>query len=332
MSKGFKFIDSAKIFIKAGDGGNGHCSFRRERYVPKGGPDGGNGGRGGNIVLIGSTQLATLQDFRYQRHYRAKDGQDGGKSQCTGANGPDLEIRVPLGTLVVSEDHSQVLGEVLEDAQRVIIAEGGRGGRGNMNYASSINRAPRKCTPGEKREGQWVEMELRVLADVGIVGPPNVGKSTLLSRLTAAKPKVADYPFTTLVPGLGVLQERDKPITLADIPGLIEGAHEGLGLGTSFLKHIQRTRLLLYVTTVSEENPESAWTQFSKTRTEILHHDASAKSKPFVVALNKIDILEPQAIKDIVCLFNENGIEVFPVSAKEETGLKHLTQKLYEYF
>lgn len=326
----FKFVDQAKIFIEAGDGGNGNVGFRREKFVPRGGPDGGDGGKGGDITVVGSIHLGTLQDFQLKRHFRAGNGQKGGSKQKTGADGSSLQIKVPLGTIIYDEKNKTKLGEIVADGETLLLADGGKGGLGNIHFKTSTNQAPRKATPGEKREGQWVRLELKLIADVGIVGFPNAGKSTLLARLTAAKPKIGDYPFTTLSPSLGVLERDGKRLTLADIPGLIEGAHEGHGLGFHFLRHIQRTGTLLYVISVETNNAEKIWNQYKATRDEISAYDKKILERPFIVALNKIDLLTDVDLRRSMTPFEKESIHPVAISAKEGGGIDALAKRLYE--
>ena len=250
-----KFIDLVKIYIKAGDGGAGHISFRREKYVPKGGPDGGNGGKGGDIIFIANKNLNTLLDFKYKRKFIAESGQPGGKAKRTGRNGKDIIIQVPVGTVIKDAETGEILCDFTEDKQQQIIAFGGKGGLGNAEFSTPTNQAPKYAQPGLPGEERWIFLELKLLADVGIVGFPNAGKSTLISVLSSAKPKIADYPFTTLVPNLGmVFVDDSKSFVIADIPGLIEGASEGKGLGLEFLRHIERTNLLIFLIDSTSED------------------------------------------------------------------------------
>ncbi|MEZ4845689.1 MAG: GTPase ObgE [Bdellovibrionota bacterium] len=254
------FIDQTKIFVKAGDGGDGKISFNREKYKPKGGPDGGDGGNGGSIILVGSKDETSLLTYRYKKHFRAQDGKSGQGKNKKGASGEDMYLRVPLGTIVKDIDTGEIRGEILHDKEEWVMEKGGKGGIGNVRFASSTNRAPRQSTPGEKHEGHWVQLELKLLADLGIVGFPNAGKSTLLKTLTNAKPKIGNYAFTTLSPNLGVLKVKEKSIRIGDIPGIIEGAHEGLGLGFQFLKHIQRNKALLFLISADPKRATQART------------------------------------------------------------------------
>jgi GTP-binding protein len=291
-----KFVDEASIHVAAGNGGNGSASFRREKYVPFGGPDGGDGGRGGSVFLEGDSGLNTLVDFRHKRKYRAQNGQGGSGRNMTGRSGEDITIRVPLGTIVKDEETGDVLGEITEQAQRILVARGGKGGLGNVHFKSSTNRAPRQTVPAEKGEQRQLELELKVLADVGLLGFPNAGKSTLISAVSAARPKVADYPFTTLYPNLGVVRiDVERSFVIADIPGLIEGAAEGTGLGIQFLKHLQRTRLLLHLVDLAplalDVDPAAQVRQLEQ---EMEKFDPSLMQMPRWLVFTKADLLTPQ--------------------------------------
>ncbi len=284
-----RFVDQATITVQAGAGGDGCISFRREKFVPKGGPDGGDGGDGGSVSLVGSPQLQTLADLEYRRHYRAERGQHGMGSNRHGRNGASVRVPVPLGTDVFDAESGEKLGEVLEPEQELVVARGGRGGRGNARFVSATNQAPRRAEPGEPGEERKVRLVLRLLADIGIVGLPNAGKSTLLSRLTRASPKVASYPFTTLTPNLGVMKTRDFRYTIADMPGIIKGAHEGKGLGLWFLRHIERTRMLVFVIDASTGRLRE---EYQELLAEIGGYDKRILERPRVIALNKVDLLQ----------------------------------------
>ena len=303
--------------------------FFRAKFIPKGGPDGGDGGKGGDVVLVGSTHKSTLHDFQFKKHFRAENGNQGGRAQRTGADGEDLELKVPLGTIVSDPKTGQVAGEVLQEGERFVLEEGGRGGLGNLHFATSVNQSPRKFTPGVKRDGKWIRLELRLLADVGIVGLPNAGKSTLLAALSRARPKVADYPFTTLSPMLGIVRYGEKSWSMADMPGLIDGAHEGAGLGIQFLRHIQRTRVLLYVVGADPHHPKMSWKDFQTTRHEIECYDRSLRERKFLVTMNKVDLLGEKERERILSEFYKKGIVPVPISAKERTGLKELLEALH---
>lgn len=289
-----KFLDQAKIYIKAGDGGNGACSFRREKYVEFGGPDGGNGGKGGDVVVEAVEGLNTLIDFRYRQHFKARRGTNGMGRDRTGAGGETLVIQVPAGTQVLDDDGDFLLADLTEIGQQALLARGGRGGLGNAAFKSSTNRAPRRADPGQPGEELWVWLRLKLIADAGLVGLPNAGKSTFLSRVSRARPKIADYPFTTLHPNLGVVGAGEEEFVLADIPGLIEGAHEGAGLGTRFLGHIERCRVLLHLIDGTQDDPVDAW---HTVRTELDGYGADLAQKPEIVVLNKVDAVPADALK-----------------------------------
>lgn len=289
-----KFLDQAKIWVKAGDGGNGCVAFRREKFVEFGGPWGGDGGKGGDVIVEAVPNLNTLIDYRYAQHFKAERGGDGAGRDMTGADGRDLVLKVPVGTEILAEDKTTVIADLVEPGQRVTLCRGGRGGFGNAHYKSSTNRAPRRADPGAPGEERWVWLRLKLIADAGIVGLPNAGKSTFLAAVSAAKPKIADYPFTTLTPQLGVVRlGDDAEFVLADIPGLIEGAHEGAGLGDRFLGHIERCAVLLHLV----DGTRSAVTEAYRTvRAELEAYGAGLAGKPEVVALNKADAIEPRAL------------------------------------
>jgi len=291
-----KFVDEAHIWIKAGKGGDGSASFRREKYIQYGGPDGGDGGRGGSVFLVGDSGLNTLVDFRHQREYKAEKGQSGSGSKMYGKGGSDIFIRVPLGTIVTDEDLEKKLGDVTEHRQHLCVATGGKGGLGNVHFKSSTNRSPRKTTQGTLGEDRNLHLELKVLADIGLLGFPNAGKSTLISSVSAARPKVADYPFTTLYPNLGVVSVGlDSSFVIADVPGLIEGASGGAGLGIQFLKHLKRTRLLLHLVDIAplDENHDLIL-EFRQLETELAAFDPELMNKPRWLVLTKADLLDPE--------------------------------------
>lgn len=326
-----KFIDTAKIFLQAGNGGNGCVSFRREKYVPKGGPDGGDGGNGGNIIIQADGSINTLIDFKYRRHYRAENGKHGKGKNQHGKNGEDLIIRVPAGTIIKNAENGDVIADLVKDGESIIVAHGGKGGKGNASFVTSTRQAPRIATRGEKGESLWVILELHLLADVGIIGMPNAGKSTLISRISSARPKIADYPFTTLAPNLGVVKYDDfHSFVVADLPGLIEGAHEGKGLGDQFLKHIERTNLLIHLITLDREN-DSVFKKYKIIRKELDKYDPKLSEKPEIVALNKIDLpFVRERIEEIKKKFAEKSIKVYPVSAITGEGIKELIQGVVE--
>src|SRR5512139_3568904 len=308
-----KFVDEAKIHVKAGDGGNGCISFRREKFIPRGGPDGGDGGKGGDVILQADAQLTTLLDLTYPRQIRAQKGSHGKGKDQTGKNGEDFFVRVPAGTLVRDDQTGEVLQDLLFEGQRFVVAEGGRGGRGNARFATPTRRAPRRAEKGEKGQEHWFRLELKLLADVGLIGYPNVGKSTLLSRISSARPKIADYPFTTLVPNLGVVnREGHRPFVVADIPGLIEGASKGAGLGLTFLRHVERARLLIHLLDISEGPSRDAVKDFDGLNHELTAYDPLLQEKMQRVALNKIDLPSVQKrAKDIKNQFEKMGYRLY---------------------
>ncbi|MDR0677444.1 MAG: GTPase ObgE [Holosporaceae bacterium] len=289
-----KFLDKAKIFIKAGDGGNGCLSFRREKFVEFGGPDGGDGGKGGNVYVEGTNRLNTLIDYRYQQHFLAQRGENGKSSNKTGADGEDLILKVPTGT-EISGDWGGIV-DIIESGRKVLIARGGKGGRGNARFKSSINQAPRRADNGEKGDELWISLQLKLIADVGLIGMPNAGKSTFLSTTTRAQPKIADYPFTTTIPQLGVARIGRQEFVLADIPGLINGAHLGRGLGDKFLAHIERCRILIHLIDITSEN---IFSSYEAIREELERYGASLNQKPEIIALNKIDAVSAALAKKI---------------------------------
>ena len=290
-----KFLDQAKIYIKAGNGGSGSASFRREKFVEYGGPDGGDGGDGGSIIIQSDRNLNTLIDFRYAQHFKAQHGKPGSKRNKTGANGEDLILKVPLGTQVYEEDNNTLIYDFTKNKEKYLIASGGKGGLGNVRFKSSTNRAPRKKTNGKLGEEFWVWLQLKVIADIGIIGKPNAGKSSLLAALTRAKPKIANYPFTTINPNLGVSYFAGKEITLADIPGLVEGAHKGVGLGDKFLRHIERCKILLHLIDLSENN---LFNSYKKIKLELSNYDKDLIKKKEIIFFNKSDLLENNEINE----------------------------------
>lgn len=319
------FYDTAKIFVRGGDGGNGCVSFRREKYVPRGGPDGGDGGKGGDVVLVADEGLRTLVDFHYRVHFKAKRGEHGRGSNMHGANGEDLVIRVPVGTVVKDAETGAVLADLTVPGQREVVARGGRGGRGNARFLSNANRAPRMAEKGEPGEERWLFLELKLLADVGLVGYPNAGKSTLLARTTAARPKIAAYPFTTLEPNLGVVKLEETSFVLADIPGLIAGAHAGAGLGHEFLRHIERTRLIVHVVDTAGTEGRDPVEDYHRINTELALYRRELIELPQVVAANKMDL--PAAAENLPRLkaaAEKDGRRVFPVSAVTGQGVQEL--------
>ncbi|MCI9068446.1 MAG: GTPase ObgE [Lachnospiraceae bacterium] len=322
------FADSAKIFIKSGRGGDGHVSFRRELYVPNGGPDGGDGGRGGDIIFVVDKGLNTLTDFRHVRKYAATNGQEGGKRRCHGKDGQDLEIKVPEGTVIRDLETGKVIADMSGEHVREIILKGGRGGNGNMHYATATMQVPKYAQPGQDGQELWVLLELKVIADVGLVGFPNVGKSTLLSRVSNARPKIANYHFTTLNPHLGVVDLGEgEGFVMADIPGLIEGASEGIGLGHAFLKHIERTKVLIHMVDAASTEGRDPVEDIRAINEELEKYDPALLTRPQVIAANKIDAIVSggeDPIQRIRETFEKNGIRVFAVSAVSGQGIKEL--------
>jgi len=290
-----KFLDQAKIYIKAGNGGAGSASFRREKFVEYGGPDGGDGGDGGSIIVQSDRNLNTLIDFRYAQHFKAQHGKPGSKRNKTGANGEDLTLKVPLGTQIYEEDNNTLIYDFTKNKEKYLVASGGKGGLGNVRFKSSTNRAPRKKTNGKLGEEFWIWLQLKVIADIGIIGKPNAGKSSLLAALTRAKPKIANYPFTTINPNLGVSYYGGKEITLADIPGLVEGAHKGVGLGDKFLRHIERCKILLHLIDLSEDNLLNS---YKKIKLELSNYDKNLIKKKEIIFFNKSDLLEDNVINE----------------------------------
>ena len=289
-----KFLDQAKIYIKAGNGGSGSASFRREKFIEFGGPDGGDGGDGGSVIIESDRNLNTLIDFRYTQHFKAQHGKNGSKRNRTGANGENLILNVPVGTQIYEEDNNTLIYDFTKNKERYLVASGGKGGLGNVRFKSSVNRAPKKKTNGKNGEEFWIWLQLKVIADIGIIGKPNAGKSSLLSALTRAKPKIANYPFTTLNPNLGVTYYDRKEVTLADIPGLVEGAHKGIGLGDKFLRHIERCKVLLHLIDLSENNLEKTYKEITK---ELSSYDKKLSKKKEIIFFNKSDLFDNDEIK-----------------------------------
>lgn len=327
------FIDSARIFVKAGDGGNGMSSFRREKYVPNGGPNGGDGGRGADIILKVDRNINTLVDFRYKRQFKGPAGEGGQSSNKYGRNAESLIIPVPMGTTVRDEESGLLMADLIEDGQTFVVAKGGRGGRGNAHFHTSSNRAPTFAEKGEPGEERWVRLELKVLADVGLLGYPSVGKSSIIRKVSSAKPEVAAYHFTTLTPVLGVVSVDDgKSFVMADIPGLIEGASEGVGLGHNFLRHVERSNILIHVLDVSGIEGRDPIEDFHKINEELKKYSEKLSKKPQLIALNKIDLVEDVATIDRVrSYFEENGYEVFTVNALTGEGLSDLVHRAWYY-
>jgi GTP-binding protein len=334
-----KFIDEAKIYIKAGDGGNGAATFRREKYIPMGGPNGGDGGRGGSIYVVADCNINTLVDYRYTRKFIGKRGENGGGADCYGAGGDDIILRMPVGTVIADQNTGEILADLDVNEKKILIAKGGKGGLGNIHFKSSTNRAPRQKTNGEQGEEHELTLELRVLADVGLLGLPNAGKSTLIRAVSSARPKVADYPFTTLHPNLGVVRvDTEKSFVMADVPGLIEGAADGAGLGIRFLKHLQRTRILLHLVDIAPIDPDADPVRDAKAIVgELIKHDPALADKPRWLILNKLDLIPEEdrekTVKDFLKAYKKatkyDG-PVYPITAISGEGTKPLIYALHE--
>ena len=328
------FADRAKIFIKSGKGGDGHVSFRRELYVPCGGPDGGDGGDGGDIIFEVDDGLNTLSDFRQVRKYAAQDGEQGGKKRCHGKNGGDLIVKVPEGTVIKDFESGKVIADMSGENRREVILKGGRGGQGNMHYATPTMQAPKYAQPGQSGQELWVQLELKVIADVGLVGFPNVGKSTLLSRVSNARPKIANYHFTTLNPHLGVVDiDGGKGFVMADIPGLIEGASEGIGLGYDFLRHIERTRVLVHVVDAASTEGRDPLEDIRAINKELEAYNPDLMKRPQIIAANKTDVIyaeDEDPVAKLKAEFEPKGIKVYPISAVSGQGVKELLYAVYD--
>lgn len=320
------FIDTVKIHVKAGSGGNGMMSFHTEKYVPNGGPDGGDGGHGGDVIFQVDPGMTTLQNFRFKRKFFAEDGEKGGRRKLNGKAGSDLLIHVPAGTLVKDAETGEVLADLTEDSQQAVIARGGRGGKGNVHFANSVRQAPRFARAGEAGDSYDLHLELKLLADVGLLGFPNVGKSTLLSVISAARPKIADYHFTTIEPNLGVVAVDDFSFVVADIPGLIAGAHEGQGLGLQFLRHIERTRLLIHVLDASGSEGRDPIEDFQQINHELAAYDMTLSERPQIIALNKSDLAEPEQIERLQTYFRSLDLPVYMICAPIAEGTTELIQ------
>jgi len=324
-----KFLDQVKIYVKAGNGGHGSPSFRREKFIEYGGPDGGDGGKGGTIFLRSERNLNTLIDYRFQQHHKAGRGVNGSGQNCTGHGGDDLFLKVPVGTQVFEEDNKTLIYDFKKEGEEFIVAKGGKGGLGNTRFKSSTNRAPKKFTKGATGEEYVIWLQLKTIADVGIVGLPNAGKSSLLASITNATPKIANYKFTTLNPNLGVATYDDKEITLADIPGLVEGAHEGVGLGIQFLKHIERCKTLMHLIDITDENIENAYQQVKK---ELGSYSKEILEKKEIIVLNKIDLLDEEEVNKIVKNFSKNkDSEVITLSTLDKGSISKVKAKLLAY-
>ena len=324
------FVDKATIFIKSGKGGNGAVSFRREPYIPQGGPDGGNGGKGGDIVICADRNLRTLMDFRYKRKYEAESGEDGRGRQQFGKDGQDLVIKVPVGTVVRDTESNAVMADLTEDGQSFVAAKGGRGGKGNVMFKNSVRQAPNFAEAGGFARERTIELELKLIADVGLVGYPNVGKSTLLSVSTSANPKIANYHFTTITPNLGVVSMYDSSFVMADIPGLIEGASDGLGLGLDFLKHIERTRILIHVVDVSGSEGRDPKEDLDKINAELASYSEKLAKKPQIVCANKIDMADDEVYEEFKAYAQSKGYSVYPCSAPIHEGVDDLLRAAYK--
>lgn len=325
-----QFVDYVKIYVKAGDGGRGCVSFRREKYVPRGGPNGGDGGRGGHIIFKVTKELNTLLDLKYPREYKAERGEHGKGSNKHGSNGEDMIIHVPVGTLIKDETTGEILADLDVEDSEFIAVYGGRGGLGNAHFATSTRQAPRFAQPGEKGEEKWLVLELKLLADVGLIGLPNAGKSTLISVISSAKPKIADYPFTTLVPNLGVVKSEDyRSFVVADIPGLIEGAHKGAGLGFQFLRHVERTSILLHLVDISDILTTDPVDDFEKINRELILYSPELLKKPMAVAGTKLDICHNKTrLNKFRDYCRSRALDFFPVSAVTGNGIKKLVAYL----
>jgi GTP-binding protein len=322
------FVDETKFFVKAGDGGNGCVSFRREKFVPKGGPDGGDGGRGGSVIIRATSKLHSLIDFRYRSHFKAERGTHGMGKDCYGAKGKDCFIDVPVGSLIKDDETGDILIDLSEEGATFIAAQGGDGGMGNIHFATGVNRTPRYATKGILGEERWLRIELKLLADVGLVGLPNAGKSTLLSKLSAANPKIANYPFTTLEPQLGILHySYYDPCIIADIPGLIEGAHQGVGLGHKFLRHIERTSILLHVIDCSDDMYRE---NYETIESELFSYKEELVDRTRCVVLNKIDLVDPEMVLEMKKEFSRLGIKCLVISAETEEGIEELKEHILQ--
>ena len=324
-----KFLDQVKIYVKAGNGGDGSPSFRREKFIEYGGPDGGDGGSGGSVILKSEQNLNTLIDYRYQQHHKAKRGENGSGQNRTGKGGEDLILKVPLGTQVFEEDNKTLIYDFTKIGEEFIAASGGRGGLGNTRFKSSTNRAPRKYTKGTLGEEFTIWLQLKTIADIGIIGLPNAGKSSLLAAITNANPKIANYQFTTLNPNLGVASYDDKEITIADIPGLVEGAHKGTGLGIQFLKHIERCKSLLHMIDVTNDDLKKSYKQI---KNELKKYSAKLSKKKELVVLNKVDLIDNNELKEIIKEFSKNTkSEVITLSTLEKRSVSQIKAKLISY-
>ena len=324
-----KFLDQVKIYVKAGNGGDGSPSFRREKFIEYGGPDGGDGGNGGSVILKAERNLNTLIDYRYQQHHKAKRGDNGSGQNRTGKSGEDLILKVPLGTQVFEEDNKTLIFDFIKIGEEFVVAAGGKGGLGNTRFKSSTNRAPRKFTKGTHGEEFTIWLQLKTIADIGIIGLPNAGKSSLLAAITNANPKIANYQFTTLNPNLGVVSYDDKEVTIADIPGLIEGAHKGTGLGIQFLKHVERCKSLLHMIDITNDDIKKSYNQV---KNELKNYSKKLSKKKELIVLNKIDLIDKRKVKDIVNNFSKSTkSEVITMSTFEKKTISKIKAKLISY-
>jgi len=322
------FIDQAKIWVKAGNGGNGCVSFRREKFVPKGGPDGGDGGDGGNVICIVDRHLTTLLDFKYRRQFKAGNGKHGQGAKKFGKRGSDLIIKIPPGTVIKHQDTNEILGDLVDADQQLIVAKGGKGGRGNAHFATPTNQAPRNFESGTEGDSAFLILELKLIADIGLVGLPNVGKSTLLSKISAAHPKIADYPFTTLQPNLGIANYREnKSFVVADIPGLIEGAHQGKGLGIQFLRHIERTRVLAFLIDVQSLDAKKV---INLLQNELKEYNTLLLTKPSLIVITKSDLIAPQELEKFSEL-TKDGYQWCTISSVTGSGLENLKKMMWNF-
>ncbi len=325
------FYDRAKIYLKAGDGGNGIVSFRREKYVPEGGPNGGDGGRGGSVYLVADHNLSTLLDFKMRQHYKAPRGENGQSSNKIGKSGADIYLKVPQGTIVRFDGEEEIFADLVADGQKALIVKGGRGGRGNARFASNREKAPHFAEKGEPGEEAWVRLELKVLADVGLVGMPNAGKSTFISRVSAAKPKIADYPFTTLEPNLGIVNlGGGQSFCIADVPGLIENAHEGAGLGHHFLRHLERTKAMIHLLDMSGQEGRDPLLDFEVVSRELAKYKKDLGAKPRIIAANKMDLPDSQANYERLVKKYGDKYEIYPISAVQGENIKKVLHRIYE--
>ena len=331
-----RFIDEAVISLKAGKGGHGCVSFRREKFIPRGGPNGGDGGDGGSVILRAASRMLSLYDFRLKRHYEAENGQPGMGSQMHGRNGEHLYLDLPVGTLVFGispEGEESLLADLSVPGEEVVIARGGRGGKGNEHFKSATLRVPRFAQPGEMGEDVRVRLELKILADAGLLGLPNAGKSTFITRVSAARPKIAAYPFTTLTPNLGVMIDEvdpDRRMVVADIPGLIEGAHEGQGLGLRFLKHVERTRFLVHILSIEDVGDEDPWAGFTLVNEELRNFDAELGERKQIEVVNKIDLVSPERLESLKERAKADGRKIFFISARDDIGIEPLVEELWQ--